>query len=318
MSPRLPLVSVVIPTRHRAHMVEGAVRSVLDQTHPRIEVWVVDDASNDATPEVLAALAAEHERVHRVRLDEAAGAAGARNVGIARSQGEVVAFLDDDSRWVPDKIERQLPALDEAHGAVVCPKRVREPGGGSYVEGSPDPDGPPMEALLGFPTSTFLVWRELLVKVGGFDETLPRLHDWDLLLRLSRVTRVAILPNALVEGVIVEGGITLTRGPLVEAARTIVTRHSPALGPGDFARLRYILGKFLLVDGHTTEARRFMASAVGNAPWVPRYWAGLVATLLGPHPARWIRDRRRVASRQRLSRTDRPDGPEDSHNPRDT
>src|SRR4051794_11272015 len=103
-----PLVSVVIPTRDRAGLVAGAVRSALAQTGVEVEVCVVDDGSLEP-PNVPA-----DERVRLVRLPRPAGPAAARNAGLAATTGELVAFLDDDDEWLPGKLERQVAALEAA------------------------------------------------------------------------------------------------------------------------------------------------------------------------------------------------------------
>lgn len=298
-SPVDPLVSVVIPTRNRSHLVGDAVRSVLDQSYERLEVWVVDDASDDGTPALLAALAADDDRLHVVALEEAGGAARARNVGVDGTRGEVLAFLDDDCRWTPTKVLRQLQELDDRHGVVACRQRLQLPDDSWYMEGDSDRGRRPIESLLGFGTSTLMVRRDLFLAVGGFDEDLSRLQDWELLIRLNQQTRVAFVPEALVVGATLEGGITLTDGSLLKACDRIITRHASRLDRRDRAVLHYLLGKFLLVEGHVRSARRLMAVALRTNPKVPRYWAGWVATFLGPGPARWIRKKRRGASRRR-------------------
>jgi glycosyltransferase involved in cell wall biosynthesis len=289
----LPLVSVVIPTHNRAHLVAGAVESALAQSHPNVEVVLVDDGSHDETPRVAAELAERYDRLRSIRLDEGGSAARARNAGVREARGSVIGFLDDDCRWLPTKLEGQLRVLDADHGVVACQQRIREVGGDWVVEARPPGGRPHPESLLGIGTNTLLVRRALFDSVGGFDEALPRLQEWELLIRLTRSTKLAFVPEVLVEGVMVEGGITLTRGPLLDAARRIASRHAHRLPAKDRALLHYILGKFLLVEGYTREARSFMRAGLRTDPLPPRYWAGLMATFLGPGPARWIRDRRR-------------------------
>lgn len=312
----LDLVSVVIPTRNRSYLLARAVTSALSQTHRSIEVIVVDDASEDDTPDLLSILGEEDSRLRVFRNQIPRGAARARNIGAREARGDLLAFLDDDCRWSPWKIARQLRELDEEHGAVVCRQRLRDVTGDWYVEGGTGTGARPMESLLGFGTNTLLVRKDLFVSLGGFDEELPRLQDWELLLRLSHRTRVACVPEALVQGIMVDGGITLTKGPLIAAAERIVAHHDSRLDAGDRALLRYILGKFLLVDGHAELARKFMRQAIKNDPRVPRYWAGALATFLGPGPARWVRSLHRAASRRHNRGTSEETQWDRSQNPR--
>lgn len=290
-----PRVSVVIPTRNRAGLVPAAVRTALAQSHRDLEVIVVDDASDDDTPAVLAALAAADGRVRAVRRETRGGAPRARNAGVRAARGRVIAFLDDDCVWDETKLAKQLPLLVEGRDVAYTRQAVRH-SGRWIVEGKPA--GPsPLESLLrtnfiGAPS--LVVRRELFEEVGGFDESLPRLQDWDLLLRLARETAFGFVPEILVRGVQVEGGISLDREPLRQAARLVVDRQAAFLSRRQLAALHYGLGKFLLVDGLTDTARSFFRTAVRLDPASPLNWAGLGAGLLGPLPARAIRALRRA------------------------
>lgn len=292
----VPDISVVIPTRNRSEFLADAVASVLNQTHSPLEVIVVDDASADATPDTLARLADSDPRVRSIRHPGARGAPAARNTGIAASCGTVVAFLDDDCIWHPDKLEKQLGALTGKRGLVYCRHAIRHEGRW-VVEGEPGAARDPVGGLLRknyIGTYSILVRRELLDAVGGFDEALPRLQDWDLLLRLARHTGFSFVPEVLVHGEQLATGITMDREVLVTAADRMLYNHGPHLSRRQRAALHYGLAKYLLVDGLTGLARRYFFRALRLDPLSPLSWAGAVAGLLGPIPARWIRDARRA------------------------
>jgi glycosyltransferase involved in cell wall biosynthesis len=105
------LVSVVIPTYNRAHVVTRAIDSVLSQTHRDLEVIVVDDGSTDDTEKVLTTRYAHDSRVSYVR-QENQGVCSARNTGLRNINGAYVALLDSDDLWKPWKLELQLAALE--------------------------------------------------------------------------------------------------------------------------------------------------------------------------------------------------------------
>jgi len=107
------LVSVVIPTYNRAGLIERAVDSVLDQDYPLIEVIVVDDGSQDDTPERMVRRYGQNERVRFFRIPNS-GVCGARNRGLKEIRGEYVAMLDSDDYWLPGKLSLQVKVL-EAH-----------------------------------------------------------------------------------------------------------------------------------------------------------------------------------------------------------
>ena len=107
----LPLASVIMPAFNHELYVEDAVRSVLDQTYPNVELIVVDDASTDRTPEILAALADE-QRFTFVRNDRNSGINPTLERGLALSTGHYLSILASDDMILPQKIERQIQYLD--------------------------------------------------------------------------------------------------------------------------------------------------------------------------------------------------------------
>jgi glycosyltransferase involved in cell wall biosynthesis len=101
------VVTAAIPTYNRARFLPGALDSVLAQTRPPDDVLVVDDGSTDETTEVLE----RYPAVRVVRQDNQ-GRSEARNTAVREAYGRFVSFLDSDDRWVPDKLERELPVLE--------------------------------------------------------------------------------------------------------------------------------------------------------------------------------------------------------------
>ncbi len=109
-------VSVIIPTRNRAHLVPRAVASALANTEPGDQVIVVDDGSTDNTE---GALAPYRDRIRLLRGPHA-GVAVARNLGIKAATGELVAFLDDDDEWMPNKLALQRALFQARPDVVFC------------------------------------------------------------------------------------------------------------------------------------------------------------------------------------------------------
>lgn len=288
-------VTVVVPTRNRVRSLERAVASVLSQTHRDLEVLVVDDASTDGTPEMVAGLAAEDPRVRTVRHEQRTGAARARNDGAEAARGPVLAFLDDDCVWAARKLALQLPRLGPGCG-VVYGRQAILAGGQWVVEGAAGAERDALGSLLRtnyIGTPSLVVQRDLFLDVGAFDPELPRLQDWDLALRLARRTRFAFVPEILVEGGQGDDGISGDREALRVAADRMIASHAPHLTRRQAAALHYGLAKFLLVDGVTEAARSFFLRAFRLDPFAPIHWAGVAAAFLGPAPARGIRRLRR-------------------------
>jgi glycosyltransferase involved in cell wall biosynthesis len=111
------LVTVVIPAFDAARTIAETLRSVCSQTHRRLEILVVDDGSNDATPQIVQRHGAEDRRIRLVQQPNA-GVAAARNRGIAEATSDLVAPIDADDLWHPEKIEKQLAALHRGGEAV--------------------------------------------------------------------------------------------------------------------------------------------------------------------------------------------------------
>jgi glycosyltransferase involved in cell wall biosynthesis len=183
------LVSVVIATYNMGHYLPQAVKSVLAQSYPNVDVQIVDDGSTDDTATILRQWDA-HPRV-RVHRQSNGGQAHAKNQGVALSRGAFVAFLDADDVWVPEKLSRQMPlfAGRPEIGVVYSDYECMD------GEGQPLPKGPThmhrgrvsgallIENFVSFPSA--VVRRECLQRHGAFDETLGMGIDYDLWLRLS-------------------------------------------------------------------------------------------------------------------------------------
>ena len=114
-------VSAVIPCYNYGRFLGEAIESVLSQTFSAHEIIVVDDGSTDGTPEV-ARRYGEKIRYHRT---ENRGVSAARNAGIALAEGDLIAFLDADDRWLPNKLECQVPVFDGTPGVGLVHARSR-------------------------------------------------------------------------------------------------------------------------------------------------------------------------------------------------
>ena len=191
-TPDEPAVSIVLPVRNRPEQIAAAIRSVQAQTFAGWELLVVDDGSTDRTPDVVAAIAAEDERVRLIRIDPS-GASVARNAGLAAARAHYVAFLDSDNAWVPHFLQVTLAAmtteqLRAAHSVVEMQSGARSrylayAGGREALEFSNHVD-----------LNVFVAELALVREVGSFDPSLRRMIDWDLALRVAAVTEPVLLP----------------------------------------------------------------------------------------------------------------------------
>jgi len=205
-SQAMPRVTVVIPSFNCIAYIEAAIRSVLAQEFQAFEIVIVDDGSHDGTAEIVRTLRQEHP--DKIRLFEQAnsGSAVARNRGIREARGDLIAFLDADDLWFPDKLGAQVRYLDlhPEIDLVYCGWAELMPGDDpehAYLKaaGGVDPDAidPSLSGwlyttLLGdcvVWTSTVVARKARLLQVGDFDPELRRGQDYDYWLRASRQTR---------------------------------------------------------------------------------------------------------------------------------
>ena len=195
-----PRVSVIIPTYNRSWCLSEAIDSVLSQTYHNTELIVVDDGSTDGTP----ALLARYGNRLRCLRQTNRGVSAARNHGIQAADGVLIAFLDSDDTWQPDKLARQVDFFDRQPAAKICqteetwirrgvrvnPKRRHRKPSGWIFEAS--------LALCLVSPSAVMMRRELLEEMGGFDESLPACEDYDLWLRVSLRYPIHLIDDALV------------------------------------------------------------------------------------------------------------------------
>ena len=181
------LVSVIIPAYNAKNYIRETVESALGQTYRNYEIIVVDDGSTDGTGEILKDY---QDRIIYLRKDNG-GPASARNMGIKKSRGELIAFLDADDVWLPDKLEKQVKFLEENPQIHLLFTAVI-----GYEDGRVYPveenrlRGSIFHQLLKgnfITTSTVMVRRECLEEeLFDEDRNLISVEDYNLWLRLSR------------------------------------------------------------------------------------------------------------------------------------
>jgi glycosyltransferase involved in cell wall biosynthesis len=220
------LVSVVVPTLNAARYLADALDSIEAQGHESLEVVLVDGGSTDGTLEI----AGRYRRVRAI-AQKHAGLPDAWNCGIAAAAGELIAFLDGDDRWAPEKLERQVRIL-EADPAVDCVitrmRFVLEPG-------LPVPPGFRPELLdsdhVAQMPSALLARRSVFDRVGVFETRWGIASDIDWFARVKDARlRVEVVPDVLLEKRVHDanlstlGGVRLNR-ELVELLRASVERQ---------------------------------------------------------------------------------------------
>jgi len=324
VSAATPRVSVVIPVWNGERTIAATLDSVLAQTVRDIEVLVIDDGSTDGTAAIVSKSADSRVALHRF---ENRGLAASRNRGMRLARGEFIAFVDADDLWRPERLARQLEALDAAPTAALAYSFTDciDEGGtvvgpGSYIVA----EGRVYERLLVWNFldngSSMIARRDALLASGGFDETLPAAEDWDLWLRIAWHHEFACVPHADVLYRLSPGAMSSRIGRQESACELVFARALDRIAPGP---QRDRLGR----EGRGNLARYFTGRALtAEAPrlalsywWrflrqTPRRWhdapvlgrflgrIAIVALLPGPLARRISATLRRIAGPERRPR----------------
>ncbi len=208
---KLATVDVIIPTYNGLPYLKDAIRSVLNQTHKDLELYVIDDGSTDDTEAYVASI--KDKRVHYHRKKNG-GQAEARNLGIKLSDSTYIAFLDADDIWYPEKLEKQVNALGprddyamvygfheliDENSKEVGQVRYSRSGdlshyllGGNKISGS---------------ASMVLIRRNVFDKVGEFREDLMIGEDWEMWLRIAQKYKIYCIEESLAALRVLPGGM---------------------------------------------------------------------------------------------------------------
>ncbi len=284
--PAEPRFSVIIPTYNRASRCLRAIESVRQSTRGDLidEILVIDDASTDDTVARLEALAPREPRLRILQHGRNRGGSAARNTGIFAATAPWVAFLDSDDTWHPQKIEAQAAVI--AHrsdpeqvppGAIYCGFVSVDANCTETQRFHPSYRGDLGEALLGNNvvrnTSLFVVRRDILTAIQGFDEALPSCQDWDLWIRLAQRTAFDFDPRPLVQlDVAGNDRITRQQRKRMTGVRMIARKHLQGrtdLPRRTLSQIHATVGDILMLAGHPRLARPFLWSALRGSPTSP-------------------------------------------------
>jgi glycosyltransferase involved in cell wall biosynthesis len=305
-----PAVSVVIPTRNRARMLETAVRSALDQTFRDLEVLVVDDASEDETP--LAVSQFEDTRLRYIRGNSPVGGAAARNIAIQNARGEYLAFLDDDDEWFPSKLDRQMDVFrtsSVAPGVVYASYLIVDRNSGDILaqriaskRGDLSRELLTRNYLGG--SSCVVTRRELLEKVGLFDESLPSFHDYDLWIRLSPHTQFDFVEEPMLKYYLHGRNIWRNYDALDRGIDGMLRKHGRSRDlRRNLGRQSLWVGVHRCREGEVSKGRRAMLRSARLNPLGIRAYLHLGLSFLGGDRYRRLSDarQRRLSLREELS-----------------
>ncbi len=195
-------VSVIMPTYNRKQIIENAINSVLNQTFSSYELIIIDDGSTDGTEDFLISKyesSIKNKKIKYIKTNNN-GVSKARNIGLNKSSGDIIAYLDSDNLWHADYLKKMIYVLDK-YGHDSCYSAIKIHDNNKMLtkvrETTFDKKSLLKENYIDL--NVFIHKRHLFDKFGGFDEQLTRLVDWDLILRYTQEDEPYFLDEILAE-----------------------------------------------------------------------------------------------------------------------
>jgi glycosyltransferase involved in cell wall biosynthesis len=219
----IDLISVIIPTYNRAHLIKRSIDSVLSQTYKNLELIIVDDGSTDNTKEVIDSI--NDERLVYIKQKNQ-GASAARNKGIDIAKGKYIAFNDSDDVWHLDKLEKEITKLKENNADVVfckqftfgnlrkiiIPKHFKE----GFLEKRMLPIGFLLQGVLG---------KAEIFKHNLFNTELPISQDFEIMLRIHQNYSIYCIDEPLFDYYIQKDSISIDNEKMAKDLEYILIRN---------------------------------------------------------------------------------------------
>lgn len=294
-----PIVSVILPTYNREHLIKRAIVSVLNQSYQNFELIIVDDASTDNTYKIVNAFG--NARISYIRHLKNKGAAEARNTGLKLSKGRFIAFQDSDDEWLPTKLEQQVQLLSQSSAKIggvyssfwqikegkkyLFPSKLTKLA--SYLPATHRKlEGNIHQSLLRgnlITLQTVLLKKDCFEKVGLFDKMMPPLEDWEFFLRFSKHYHFIHIKNPLVNLYCTSNSISTNQTNLIQALNCILEKYSQAFETNNMllGHYLYATGDILYQTGHLKQGQQNFIKAVKLAPLNIIYWLVTFLSLLG-------------------------------------
>ena len=225
------MISVIIPTYNRANLIRRSINSILKQTYQNLEVIVVDDGSTDNTPLEIKRI--QDNRIKYIKLIENKGGSNARNIGIKKARGKYISFQDSDDLYYPNKLEKQIQnIIIKKSNLDFCKIKVIYNSSLSLFYPNKRQEksilkGKIFDELVSkgnfISTQAILVQKNFMRKFF-FDTNMPRLQDYEVILRMIPKVKISYTPNVLVDLHIQKDSVTLSKVKLKKAVSILLTK----------------------------------------------------------------------------------------------
>lgn len=294
------LVSVIIPTHNRPLFIRSAVASVFSQTYRPIEIIIIDDASADPvkTDWFTDNLTYASLSIYRNKIPK--GVAASRNLGIIKSNGNLITFLDDDDTWIPDKLSVQIEAFRKKKSAnfraVFCQMVFEDENGVGlhHTNFSFSSETIRRSIIFGdgnLPPQTLLVEREVFDEIGFFDEQMPAFEDRKWALQYLHKYEIILVDKCLVRfrnhahNRLTTSSTAMLSGELAYTSfvkQYVAEFHSKLLWKA--MGFRYAkLGNEYMLSGQMMNGIKSFLTAIRHNPFGLHAWGGLIFGLCGPY-----------------------------------
>ncbi|MFA6081567.1 MAG: glycosyltransferase [Patescibacteria group bacterium] len=211
-----PLVSVVLASYNHVNFIEQSVRTVLNQTMSDLELLVIDDGSTDGTPDIVEKI--RDKRLALIKLTPNRRY-HPRNIGIRMAKGKYIAFQNSDDIWLSDKLKKQVEFMEKNKQTSVCftrlevidekGKNIKNSWAHKNLAGGNKNNDAWLRLFFtsgfNFGIASALARKEKIIKLGGFNESLVQMADYDLWVRLAGLGQINILDEILTKMRIIKG-----------------------------------------------------------------------------------------------------------------
>lgn len=293
-----PTVSVILPTYDRPDRLRDAIRSVTNQTYTDIELVVVDDHSDVPADTVVESSDTDGLRITIHRHETNRGPNAARITGISQAEGQLLAFLDDDDRWLPTKLEKQVAVMRSSPdiGVVYTGQQYLNEHGDVTGVSIPSAHGQVTKHILERgnvgPFSTLMVHKRAIEAAGLPDVRFPSFQDWEWAIRLSREVQFEPVREPLVVRLIhtdeqvtdqYERKRDVTYPLLIEKHRGLAASLGPLTERRFIAAVSASLASAALTAGAYADAVTFACRSIRFNPMSVTGYLYLFAAVGGDH-----------------------------------
>lgn len=288
---RQRLVSVIVPVFNRSSLLSRAIQSAVDQSHPELEIIVVDDGSTEDIDGVLREF--DDERIVCLRHDTNRGVAAARNTGLRHAHGHYIGFLDSDDEWFKNKVERQVANLEGTEKRCKVsyhPLEVFDDTSSKVIELTTFTEegmilGRMLQACY-VGLIQIMMRREEFLRVGQFNEGFFSHDDWDMLIRLSERCQFSYIDEVLARYHHHDGidGMISARYEKYARDRTLLYElHRTLYEERRETHAHYLsdLAAFVAITGDRRGARRLLLRSVALNPLRLDPYVKMLLTLVG-------------------------------------